>query len=157
MADESNNEVKEKSVFDIKIIFIGFLLFVIAMGSSYFLMKSLIAPLMPQEEKENGNHAPKGILVPIGGFTTNIDSVEGARFLRVEVTVEVSSKEAQEKLSQFMPVVQDSILTILASKTVADLDVRNRGGLKEEIKRDLNAKLGDNVVVNVYFTDFIMQ
>jgi len=46
LADESNNEVKEKSVFDIKIIFIGFLLFVIAMGSSYFLMKSLIAPLM---------------------------------------------------------------------------------------------------------------
>jgi len=157
LAEESSNETKEKSTFDIKIIFIGLLLFVIAMGSSYFLMKSLIAPLIPEEKKEGEQHALKGILVPVGEFTTNIDAVEGTRFLKVEITAEVQDKEARETLNRFMPVVQDSILTILASKTVADLDVRNRGNLKEEIKQDLNSRLGANTVADIYITKFIMQ
>jgi flagellar FliL protein len=77
----------------------------------------------------------------------------------VKVTVEVSTddKKAQEKITQYMPVIKDSILTIISSKTVADLDVRNRNNLKAEIKNDLNAKIGANTVLNVYFTDFIMQ
>jgi flagellar FliL protein len=56
-----------------------------------------------------------------------------------------------------MPVVKDSILSILASQSMADLDVRNRNNLKNAIKKDINSKIGGDLVKNVYFTDFIMQ
>ena len=41
-----------------------------------------------------------------------------------------------------MPIIQDTILNILGSKTVSDLDVSKREELKNEIKDALNAKAG---------------
>jgi len=56
-----------------------------------------------------------------------------------------------------MPIIKDCILSIVSSKTVADLDVRNRENLKTEIKNQLNKEIGSDVINNVYFTSFIMQ
>ncbi|NLB88604.1 MAG: flagellar basal body-associated FliL family protein, partial [Syntrophomonadaceae bacterium] len=125
------------------------------MGASYFLMKSLMAPLLPKEE--TAKDVLTGNLVEVGEFTTNIGDITGSRFVKVEVYVEVTGKKGQETIQEFMPIIKDSILTILSSKTVADLDVRNRDNLKQEIKDDLNAKLGNSTIQNVYFTNFIMQ
>lgn len=157
MADETNTEVVERSGFDFKIVLIGFLIFLVAMGASYLLMRSLMAPLMPREE--GAEQMLTGNLVEIGEFMTNINDVAGTRFLKVEVTVEVAAEDekAQEAITHYMPVIRDSILTILSSKTVADLDVRNRSNLKAEIKKELNSKIGSKLIQNIYFTSFVMQ
>lgn len=154
--EKESPEIKATSSFDFKIILAGLLIFLVAMGSTYFLMKSLIAPLMPKEEKA-AEVIATGDLVSAGEFTTNINDVAGTRYLKVEVFVQVSDKKMKESIDQYMPIIKDSILTILSSQTVADLDVRNRNNLKAEIKKDLNTKIGANAISNVYFTNFIMQ
>lgn len=158
MADEKGTEVKEKAGFDFRIILVGLLLFLVAMGASYLVMRSLIAPLIPESKKEQVQLL-SGNLVEVGDFTTNINSTGGTRFLKVSVTLEVSSedKKAVEKITSYMPVIKDSVLGILATQSVADLEPRNRSYLKEAIKQDINAKIGGKLVTNVYFTDFIMQ
>jgi flagellar FliL protein len=157
LADEKTEETsKLKSGFDFKIIIIGLFIFLIAMGASYFMMKSFMAPLMPKESNEVKD-IESGNLVSVGEFTTNINDVAGTRYLKVEVYVQISDKKVQESMDQYMPVIKDSILSIISSKTAADLDVRNRNNLKAEIKKDLNSKIGGNVIQNVYFTNFIMQ
>jgi flagellar FliL protein len=158
LADEKVAEIKEKPGFDFRIILVGLLLFLVAMGVTYFVMKSLIAPLVPETNKEQ-QELLAGNLVEVGEFTTNINAAGSTRFLKVKVTVEISAddKKAQETITTYMPVIQDSILGILASQTLADLDVRNRASLKAEIKQDINAKTKSELVKNVYFTDFIMQ
>ncbi len=158
MADEKGTEVKEKAGFDFRIILVGLLLFLVAMGASYLVMRSLIAPLIPESKKEQVQLL-SGNLVEVGDFTTNINSTGGTRFLKVTVTLEVSSedKKAVEKITSYMPVIKDSVLGILATQSVADLEPRNRSYLKEAIKQDINAKIGGKLVTNVYFTDFIMQ
>jgi flagellar FliL protein len=158
VADEKSAEVKEKAGFDFRIILVGLLLFLVAMGASYLVMRSLIAPLIPESKKEQVQLL-SGNLVEVGDFTTNINSTGGTRFLKVTVTLEVSSedKKAVEKLTTYMPVIKDSVLGILATQSVADLDPRNRSYLKEAIRQDINAKIGGQLVTNVYFTDFIMQ
>ncbi|MDD2620550.1 MAG: flagellar basal body-associated FliL family protein [Syntrophomonadaceae bacterium] len=159
MADEKNTEEKPKRKLeinvDVKLILIGLLIFLVAMGGSYFLMKSLMAPLMPKEETEH--EMLTGNIVEVGEFTTNINDVSGQRFLKVKVAVEVSSEKDKEKITKFLPIIKDSILGIISAKTVADLDVRNRTNLKAEIKKDLNKKIGGDTIRNIYFTDFIMQ
>jgi len=158
VADEKGTEVKEKAGFDFRIILIGLLLFLVAMGTSYLVMRSLIAPLIPESKKEQVQLL-SGNLVEVGDFTTNINSTGGTRFLKVTVTLEVSAddKKAVEKITNYMPVIKDSVVGILAIQSVADLDPRNRSHLKEAIKQDINAKIGGELVTNVYFTDFIMQ
>ena len=77
----------------------------------------------------------------------------------MEVYVEVSKedKKNQEIITEAMPIIKDTILSILYSKTVANLDVRNRDNMKGQIKTELNKQNGSKIIQNVYFTSFIMQ
>jgi len=155
LAEEKANEVaKEKSGFDFKIIIIGLAIFLVAMGASYFIMRSLIAPLVPREEEKE---TLTGNLVTVGEFTTNINDEEGTRFLKVEVYVEVSDEKGQEEIEAFMPVIKDTILGILSSQSVSDLDPINREKIKVKMKNNINARVGKNLIKGVYFTNFIMQ
>lgn len=155
MAEEKSTEVKEKSGLDFKIILIGLLIFLVAMGASYLLMKSLMAPLMPKTEESVKEVTISGGLISVGEFTTNVGDSAGNRYLKVEVSLEVGDKKNAETMKEYLPIIRDSILTILSSKTVADLD--DRQALKAEIKSDLNKKLGKGFIKNVYFTNYIMQ
>ena len=158
MAEEKSTEVKEKTGFDFRIILVGLLLFMIAMGASYFVMRSLIAPLVPESNK-SAEQLLSGNLIEVGEFTTNVNTTGAAGFLKVTVTVEVSAddKKAQQTISNCMPIIKDSILGVLAAQSVADLDVHNRNNLKAVIQEEINSKIGGDLIQNVYFTDFIMQ
>lgn len=158
MVDENTQEAVEKSSIDFKIILIGLVLFIVAMGFSFFLMRSMMAPFLPEKETEKQMES-RGNLVSVGEFTTNINDITGTRFLKVEVFVEVSeeNKKAAAEIETYMPIIKDSVLTILSSKTATDLDTNNREKIKLEIKNDLNRKIGSDIIQNVYFTSFIMQ
>lgn len=157
MAEETTTEVKPKIGMDIKIILVGLVIFLVAMGASYFLMKSLITPLVPKAETTSKQSLETATLVAVPEFTTNISDAAGNRYLKVEVSVELGDKKNAESVKTFMPIIRDSILTIISSKTIADLDVRNRENIKKEIQTDLNKKLGKDYIKNIYFTNFIMQ
>lgn len=156
MAEEKTAEVSKRS--DFKIIIIGLVFFLVAMAGTYLLVSKMMAPLLPEKQSQKQELAT-GNLVSIGEFTTNINDVASPRFLKFEVFVEVAKddKKTQEIITETMPIIKDSILSIISSKTAADLDVRNRENLKAEIKADLNKKIGADVIRNVYFTSFIMQ
>lgn len=156
LAEEKNTEeVKEKSGFDFKIIVIGLVVFLITIGASYFMLRSLIAPLVPV--KESASEGVTGNLVSVGELTTNIDDEEGTRFLKVEVSIEVEDEGAKEEVTTFMPIIKDILNSTLASKSVEELKVSNRDNIKQEIKKKINAKLGTELVKGVYFSNFIMQ
>lgn len=157
MTEENNSEVKQKIGLDLKIILIGLIIFLVAMGASYFLMKSLMAPLLPQKEEKSNPAVVSGGLVPVGEIATNITDVAGNRYLKVEVTIEVKDKKSSETVAEYMPVIRDKIISILSSKTAADLDPVNRDNLKEEIKSELNQKFGKGCIQSIYFNNFIMQ
>ncbi len=154
MADESGLDDKAKTGFDLKIIVVGLVFFLVAMGASYLIMNRVLAPILPA--KETSSEVKLGALLSVGEFTTNINDVNGTRFLKVEVTVETEEKK-KEAVNKNMAVIKDTILNTLAAKTVADLDNRNRDNLKAEITDQINATLGAEVIKNVYFTKFIMQ
>jgi flagellar FliL protein len=158
VAEEKSNENSKKTGIDIKIILIGLVIFLVAMGASYFLMRSLMAPLYPEKEKtETQKELAGGSLISVGEFTTNVSGDEGNHYLKVEVFIEVPDKKAQKSMEEYMPVIKDTILGVLSSKSIADLDVRNRDALKVEMKKKMNSVLGANVVNSVYFTNFILQ
>lgn len=158
MADENQKEGKQKSGLDIKIILAGLLIFLVVMGASYFMMRQLMTPLMPQQQTNDNGTVVEGELVPLKEFTTNVNDAAGNRYLKVEVYLVVSDKKAQESIEKTCkPIIRDCILSILSSKSVADLDVRYRDNLKKEIKDEINAQLGENFIKGIYFTDFIMN
>jgi flagellar FliL protein len=158
LAEEKQEKTKKSSGLDMKIILIGLLIFLVAMGTTYFLMRSLMAPLYPKtEDSQKAKEVSGESLISAGEFTTNVGGSEGNHYLKVEVFLEVTDKKAQKTIEEYMPIIKDSILGVLSSKSMADLDVSNRENIKVEIKKKLNAKLGEKTIDNIYFTNFILQ
>jgi flagellar FliL protein len=115
----------------------------------------LLAPLMPHEMQSRSKS--DGLLVQLGEFTVNISDVSMSRFLKTEIVIEVTDSKIKKSMEEEqLPVLRDQIISILSSKTVADLDSPHRTELKEEIKTQLNKRY-HNAVSNVYFNSFIMQ
>ncbi|HWP98591.1 MAG TPA: flagellar basal body-associated FliL family protein [Syntrophomonadaceae bacterium] len=159
MADEENGAVKE-SKFDFKIIIIGVVIFLIALGASYFVLRSVFSPLMPKEAtKGDAKSTNHGALFDVGEFTTNIEDSTGSRYMKLKVSLELNpdDKKAAEECATYKPIIRDGILGLISSKTVADFDPRNRENVKQEILKALNSKLGSNMITNVYFEDIIIQ
>ncbi|MGE5417124.1 MAG: flagellar basal body-associated protein FliL [Acidobacteriota bacterium] len=160
MAEETNAKPEQpKSGFDIKMIAIGLVIFLAAMGGSYLIAKSILSPYLPkEEEKTEAKSEEVGVTEAVGEFTVNINDPSGQRFLKTTIFLEVTDKNMQgEAFAEYKPIIRDQINTILASKTMEDLDVRNREELKKEIKKKVNKELGGEKISKVYFDQIIMQ
>ena len=157
MAEEiSGMESGRSSRININLIVFGIVLFLLTTGGCYFVIKSALAPLVTQTQNE-GQSQSVGSLVQLGEFTVNISDVSMSRFLKTEIVLEVKESKMKKSMeAEQIPVVRDMIISILSSKTVADLDSPHRTDLKNEIKTKLNKRFG-NAITNVYFNSFIMQ
>lgn len=97
--------------------------------------------------------------MPFESVVVNLGGVDSRRYLRVQINLETSSENAQNKLNEMMVILRDKIISILSNKTSKDLKSEgNLLKLRLEIKNILNDLLGsNNIIKKVYFSDFIVQ
>lgn len=117
-----------------------------------------------QEETEEGGDAThggeegdlSGALFPLEAFIVNLQ-VKGS-FLKTSIQLEFGQPELPAGLENQVPKIRDSILRLLSTKQAGDiLSGDGKEKLKEEIKVAVNNTLGAEDVVQVYFTEFIVQ
>ncbi len=98
-----------------------------------------------------------GPLFEAGEFTTNLAQGGEKKFVKVKVVFELSQQSLAEEVKQKLPVLQDRILLFLNSKTSDDLSAENRPHFKDELLADLNRYLSGGKIMNLYFSDLVMQ
>ena len=99
-----------------------------------------------------------GILYPLDTFTVNLLSENGSRYLKAQVSLELSGKELTEELDAKKAVIRDKILRILSSKSVEEVStLKGKDQLGAQIMQELNTMLKDGSINGVYFTDFVIQ
>jgi flagellar FliL protein len=99
-----------------------------------------------------------GLMYPLDGFTVNLLSESGRRYLKCEINLELEGEELSPELDTKKPVFRDIIIRILSSKSLEEIStIKGKEKLKEQIVNDLNTRLKDGKVKNVYFTDFVVQ
>jgi len=117
-----------------------------------------------------------GIMFSLGERVVNLADPGGYRYLRVSITLEFLPESAEfyrlppetrkgvealfvEDLARQKPIIDDIVISILSSKTFAEVfTLEGKQQLKEELIQQLNASLGDRKYVGaVYFTDFVVQ
>lgn len=99
-----------------------------------------------------------GLMYPLDGFTVNLLSESGRRYLKVEMNLEIEGEELSAELDTKKPVLRDIIIRILSSKSLEEIStIKGKEKLKEQIVNELNMHLKDGKVKNVYFTDFVVQ
>ena len=107
----------------------------------------------PEEEDVN-----LGIMFPLDPFVVNLAGSEGKRFLKVTISLELSTPEVHVELKENIQKITDSILVLLSSKAFEDVySVQGKFKLKDEITTRVNRFLVVGHVKDAYFTEFIIQ
>jgi flagellar FliL protein len=117
---------------------------------------------------------PVGIMFPLRDRVVNLTDPGMMRYLKVGVTLDIKDpklkeppkgeeyKKKQEHLTVEMkghlPQIEDQVTVILSSKSSGELiSAEGKQKLKDELKEKLNKALHEDLVLGVYFTDFIIQ
>lgn len=107
---------------------------------------------------KEATEAQLGPVVPMEQFIVNLVSNNGRRYLKTEMQFELSGEELMEEAQNKQPLIRDVIIRTLSSKTYEEISTENgKIRLKEELIGNINAKLVDGEVVNVFFTKFVVQ
>ena len=99
-----------------------------------------------------------GAMFPLDPFIVNLAGSKGKRFLKVTISLELSTPEVHAELKENIQKVTDSILVLLSSKSFEDVySVRGKFKLKDEVVTRVNRFLVVGHVKDAYFTEFIIQ
>uniref|UniRef100_A0A832LVU2 Flagellar protein FliL n=1 Tax=Caldimicrobium thiodismutans TaxID=1653476 RepID=A0A832LVU2_9BACT len=112
-------------------------------------------------EKEKSKKAKKSeatVFIDFDPIIVNLLDPTGRRYLQVRLSLEVVDKKAEEEIKKKEPKIKDSILGILSGKTVDEVivpDAKER--IKGEILKKIKEDIGEDLVLNVYITQFIVE
>ena len=115
------------------------------------------------EGEGKGKAKPKpsefGRMITLDQFTVNLTSpgASAARFVRVNVSLEVANEESEAEVTAKIPQVRNAVIDLFNSKHPSDLaTAEGRDALKDEIKNALNGFLTRGKVKGVFFTNFVL-
>lgn len=169
MADEIINEAESKegkvSSNTVKLIIAGVIL-ILAMGAISFGVAYLAMTKMAPKVEEKGDGVSKGVKtekieasLELGEFITNIkDSSGSSRFIKIQVVLDLPSKEVEEEVNNKLPQVRHTINSVLRAQTVENLMADNAmDKLSDLLKRKINELLLKGNINGVYLTNFVVQ
>lgn len=117
---------------------------------------------------------PLGIMYALDPKVVNLAEPGGLRYLKATITLELwpledfSSFEEEERtqaeekfletIDDRRPKIDDIVTSLLSSKTFNEIaTIEGKEQLKQELTTAINDSLGYRGVVNIYFTDFVIQ
>ncbi len=141
-------------------------IFMAAMGGGFYMLWSKISAMeeKAQAENEEGEDAdgeadagPR----PIYKLTTmivNLSDEGGRRYLRATIDLEIRKIEDETRIEERVAQIKDAVLQIMSTRTFAGINsVEGKVALKNEILAKLNEILKEEVVTNIYFSEFVVQ
>jgi flagellar FliL protein len=108
-------------------------------------------------------------------MVVNLAETGGRRYLKTSIAVEFVSKNPdwsklageakvkaekafEEEIAGKVPIIKDTLITVLSSKMVTDLSSLDaKTALKTELLTKLNARMGEEHITALYFTQFLIQ
>ena len=88
----------------------------------------------------------------------NGGQANGRRYIKATIQVQFYDAIVPPEFHERLPQTRDMLLTLLSSKTFADVRTpQGKAVLREEIVNRLNTVLNEDAVKAIYFTEFIVQ
>ena len=116
-------------------------------------------PKKKPKRKTDEHGKPIGSLVyAVKDIVVNPAGTGGTRFLSVSFGFELGSSELAGEFEARELMVRDALITILSSKTVAQLtDAKQKEIVRYQVKKRLETLLDTDEIDGVYYTDFVLQ
>ena len=117
----------------------------------------------------------EGIMLNMSTKIINLVDPTGRKYIRVTIVAEFAPDNPEyeslpeeektayltafeEKLNSRLPIMDDTVITLLSTKTYEDLyTAEGKEKLRAEIMQILSEKLVDLHLISIYFTEFVVQ
>jgi len=111
-----------------------------------------------KKKKKKPRDASKSVVFAIKNVVVNPAGTGGSRFLSISLGFELESADVVSEFERREPAVRDALITILSSKTVAQLtDPKQKEIIRYQIKKRVSKLLDTDELTGVYYTDFVLQ
>lgn len=112
----------------------------------------------PKVEERSDYARPGPIFAIPESFVVNLMGQNGRRYAKTSISLEMSSPELQKEITTKLPLIKDTIIRTLSSKTFEEISTpKGKDKLKEEITQELNAFMLDGYIKSIFFTEFVIQ
>jgi len=109
-------------------------------------------------EKKGGHGEAQGSIVLMESVVVNLQGSERTHFLKVAPGLEVGSPETAAEIEERMPELRDLVISHFGSRGVDEVIGREgRERVKQALLADINGRLHAGQVLNIYFSDFVVQ
>lgn len=173
MADEKTDDKEAKSVksklafLENKVVMLGLIVVVqavVAIGLTQFVILPRLgvqnAGVAEDQTGEVEVELPElGVLVNLQEIIVTLDpDARKPRYLRINVNLEVRDAVVAKIASERVPQLRDLVIMALSAKTVEDMTTpAGKKALRDEIFRDVSARMPEGALMNVYFSDLVVQ
>jgi len=137
---------------------VGIVVVMLAGGDDNSQASNSSSPSAKEKPMKMMDSMEVGPMFPLDTFTVNLLSDSGRRYLKVQMNLELDGEELAAELESKTAVVRDVCIRLLSSKTLEEISTaKGKEKLKEQIVNQLNLRLRDGNVRQVYFTEFVVQ
>uniref|UniRef100_A0A7V5XIA5 Flagellar protein FliL n=1 Tax=Thermodesulfobacterium geofontis TaxID=1295609 RepID=A0A7V5XIA5_9BACT len=159
MAEEAKTETQEKEV---KKVSKKKLLLLLVMGLVIIVLAgSVIAVLSTfkgSKEKEKEKSPKETVIYSMEPIVVNLFDPTGKRYLQVRLAFELKDKKVEEEIKINDPKIRDIIISTLSTKTPEDvLQPEAKDLIKAELLQKINSALGEEALLNIYITQYIVE
>jgi flagellar FliL protein len=173
MAEEKKDPSEEQpkksklAFMDNKAVLLGAIVIVqvvVAVGLTQFVIVPRLgvseASVAAQPAEELAAETPElGALVGLEEIICTLaGNPQKPRYLRINVSLEVKDQMTAQVVGTRLPQLRDVVLMVLSDKTAEELSTaEGKKGLRDEIFRRLDEKMPAGMLMNVYFSDLVVQ
>ncbi|MBN2071844.1 MAG: flagellar basal body-associated FliL family protein [Candidatus Krumholzibacteriota bacterium] len=130
-----------------------------------FMMIKMLAPkqaeatdVEPKVEKVVEDSDPRGEIILMSDIVINLKEKDKLFFLKVTIGLEVPDSDVKAEVTERTPQLRDDVIAMISGKSVSDIDsLEDRNLLKAELTRRINASLLSGDLIQLYFSDFVIQ
>lgn len=151
---------------DVKVFIILVAITILATVGSSYLTYVIFATVPPTTETNGEDSAAAeevadiGPTFDLGTFTVNLRPEAGYRggFIRVSVVVEVDRRNTLQEIEKRLPQVKDKVIETLLGRSPAEVASSEAlAVLRRVMAQGISELLPEGRVVNVYFTELVVQ
>ncbi|MBN1164107.1 MAG: flagellar basal body-associated FliL family protein [Candidatus Krumholzibacteriota bacterium] len=114
--------------------------------------------LSPAANDDLGEGGNRGTIVMLDNIIVNLKERDKLYYLKVTIGLEVPDSSVQNEIKQREAQLKDDVISLLSGKRVSELDsLEERNALKAELHKRISASLLAGDLINIYFSDFVIQ
>jgi|GEM_PF-4214701 flagellar FliL protein len=102
---------------------------------------------------------PVGMIVPLKGFTVNLNDRKGTKYLKVGLNIELSNESIQDVVVERDAIMRHNIIIYLSGLKSSEVQgAENKLTIVENLQKQLNEAIGvEDGIKQVYLTEFRWQ